>query len=139
MSDDFSDIRGVLAGFGCLGGMGADAHHTAQQRRAEDGTGMTFTVPCDNCGQPNEITVNWDELIYGAARQVPPGWKYEPRFGAIHPNVGCRSCRGLLLITLFPDECARHLKAGEAEGKVTGAYIQNAVNTLKARSQGFRG
>ena len=137
--DDFSDIRGVIAGFGSLGGMGADAHHSAQQSRAADGSGIEYKMHCDNCGAPANVTVTWDEFIYGVARQVPPGWKYSSEHGALYPNVGCPVCRALLMLTLYPDECARHLKAGEQEGRVSAAYIQNALNALRARAQGHRG
>jgi hypothetical protein len=137
MTDDpFRDVRGVIRnqGFGSLGGMGADKHHAADVHIAEDRSGQTIDVHCDNCGQQNGITVTWDELIYGMCRLVAPNWRYDPQLAAFVPVVGCRRCNMVMLLTFTPDECAKYVKSGEQANCINQQYVKNAVNALRSQA-----
>lgn len=131
--DPFADVRGDLGGvLGIMEGMGVSDQYSARDRVVDEG--VAFQMRCDNCGQPNVVTVNWSEFIYGANRLIPPGWVHDPRHGALHPNKGCASCRALLLILFKPDECARHLKGGIMANKITPDQVQQANNNLRQQA-----
>ena len=140
MSEDpFSDMRQNLGGFGALGGEGAEAHYTCKVTNDPGKKGRVFQVDCDNCGQPNQVMLNWDEFIFAMSGAVPPGWLYSRAHRALHPNVGCASCNGLMMIVFTPDECKRHLDAGVAQKAVSPQYIQQGVQRVKQAQQGQHG
>lgn len=131
--DPFHDVRNQLGGGlggGCLGGAGLEEHYRATSKIAASREGMDFQVACDNCGQPNKVTISWDELIYGVMGIQHPAWRYDSRHRALYPNVGCGSCRGLIMLTFTPDECDRHLRAGINGGCVTLQYVQRGRQAL---------
>jgi hypothetical protein len=129
--DHFADMRGFLnsQGFGALGGDGAEAHHGFKSSVTPEG--VQFQVACDNCGIPNGITPTWSELVYGMCGMEAPGWKFSQRYGGFHPNAGCRSCNALIMLIFTPQECARHLKAGEAARYVTAQQVGQLAQRLR--------
>lgn len=138
MSDDpFADVRGFISGqgYGALGGAGAESHHSVKVSRDPEKKGMNYQSDCDNCGQTNVVTVMWDEFIYGAAGLVPPNWVYDRAHGGIHPNVGCRRCKGLMLLLFSPDECGRQLKSGVAAQHIDERYVVQASQAVRQRAQ----
>lgn len=137
MSDDpFADVRGSLstAGFGALGGAGAELHHSVKVARASDKSGMNYQCDCDNCGQTNVLTVSWDEFIIGSQGLVPAHWVYEQAHGGIRPNVGCRRCKSVLMLIFRPDECGRQVKAGVMARDIDEGYVARAIQNVRARA-----
>lgn len=134
--DDFSDVRHQLSGFGMLGGAGAEEHYSARTKMQPDG--MAFHVYCDRCGATNDLIISWDEFIYGMNRAMPPGWTHDRRHGGLVPNAGCYNCRDHLMVQLTPDECQRHLKAGEQANHVTRGRIQQLSQQIQQQMAGYR-
>lgn len=133
--DHFSDVRGALGGYGVLGGDAADevGKVTALPLTRE---GPQYKCYCQHCGQPNILTVNWQECAYVAQGVPPSNWVYDAQRGAIRPNVGCRMCNVLMLVLFTPDECARQLHAGEAAGYLPGgAGAQMRQSIAQAAAQ----
>lgn len=131
---NFRDVDLSQFGFGALGGAGAEEHY--QARATLDPNGVWYQAPCDNCGQPNGILINWNEFVYSANRLLPPGW--QPHAGGMHPNVGCQQCRALMLLTITPDEAQRQLKAGVMANFVQEAQVAAMSQQLAQRSHGIR-
>lgn len=138
--NDFADMRGSpeMNGFGSLESPGAARHYRAEMGHAPDGSGVTATVHCDNCGLPNMVTVGWDELTAGANGALPPGWVYNQRHAAMQPNVGCRQCQKPLMALFTPDECVRHLKGGVASGKLSAEQLQAMSAQVQQRLGAMR-
>jgi hypothetical protein len=139
MSDeDFRDVRSELAGYGVLGGLGAEAQHKVTMARTEDGSGMSATLPCAVCGQPCKIDIGWQEFVYGMNGALPPGWVYNQEHGGMQPHVGCRSCSRALGVVFTPDECARYVKAGVSAGKLNPADVQGMSQQIQQRLGAMR-
>lgn len=138
MSDDhFADVRGHLSGYGVLGGDGADEVDSVKTLPLSK-EGPRYQVRCQHCGQPNIITVSWDELVYVSANQQPQGWVYEPTRGAVRPNVGCGMCHVVLMVLFTPDECAKNLHAGEAAGYIQPGAAHAARQKILGAAQQYR-
>jgi hypothetical protein len=136
--DPFADVRGDIRGnLGIMEGLGASDHYAARERVT--GAGVAYMIHCDNCGQPAEVEVTWNEFIYGMNRLLPPNWRHEAKFGGFHPNMGCRTCGALLLMILKPDECARQLKAGTMANKVTEEQVRSANQQLRQQLLAHQG
>jgi hypothetical protein len=106
-----------------------------------------FEISCDSCGQRQYVEVSWDELIFVAQGQPPPGnprtgsppWAYSARHGTLHPNLQCCSCnRRDTLLMLTPDEGQRHLRAGIQAGHVPAEYVANATAQLRQNAARYQ-
>jgi hypothetical protein len=132
--DHFSDVVDEVNGrdFGSLGGEGMSYHDTAKSQLVAEG--VATRIRCEQCGTTNVLTVDWPELAVLSQSQLPSGWMLVK--GNAVPNVGCRNggCRSLLRVGFTPDEATKHLKAGIAGGKVSGAAVQQWVQQVQARS-----
>lgn len=136
--DHFEDVRGNLpTGFGCLSGEGAEDIHAVRTQPLSR-SGVTYQVRCQHCGQPNQVQISWDEMIYVAFRLPPPSWVYEPTRGALRPNVGCQLCNVVILLLLTPDDGAKSVHAGEAAGYIPQGYVAQARARLAGQAQNFR-
>lgn len=108
----FSDVPELVSEnerFGLFQGDGTDNHFQVQQSPTR--AGVDYKVHCDNCGTPNVITVDWNELIFIGSSRLPPGWHYDN--GRMYPNVGCANgnCNYICSIQITPDEAAKHVHA----------------------------
>lgn len=143
---NFADVRSAseITGYGSLGGEAVAAHHRVVAKMAPDGSGMTFQCFCQDCGLPIQLTVSWDELIYGAVNQVPVDphtkrpWVYQPQHGGFTPDIGCRRCKRALMVLLYPDECVRHIRSGQAAGKIQPGYAERMMQMLRSRGGGYQ-
>lgn len=134
----FSDVQELAqedatAGFGALGGLGAANHYSVNARLAPDGSGMVFTVVCDNCGSKNNVTIFWQELIIVAHARKPNGWTYQN--GRLYPETGCANsgCGYLTTVQLTPDEAGKYVKSGIAAGKLPAQHVQAIAAQLQQR------
>jgi hypothetical protein len=131
--DHFNDVVDEVNGrdFGSLGGEGMSYHDTAKSQLAPDG--VATRIRCEQCGTTNMLTVEWPELVILSQSQLPPGWMLVK--GNAVPNVGCRNggCRSMLRVGFTPDEATKHLKAGIAANKISGAQVQQMVQQVQAR------
>lgn len=125
----FSDVQELVqedatGGFGALGGLGAANHYSVNGRLAQDGSGMQFTVVCDNCGAKNNVTISWQELIIVGHARKPNGWTYQN--GRLYPETGCANsgCGYLTTVQLTPDEAGKYVKSGVAAGKLDPRQVQ---------------
>ncbi len=110
-------------GYGSLGGVGAEGFEEIKTSVAKDGSGVEFIVPCNGCARETAVTVEWGELILMAHKRQPPQWTVEAAVGAFMPLVACR-CGARVPLGITPDECVRHVKAGEANGKISPQQVQ---------------
>lgn len=134
----FSDINLGSLGAGSLSGLGADDHYSSTSKMTPDGSGMSFEVVCDPCGNRQEVLVSWDELIFVSVGIPAPGnpnsppWAYDQRHGALYPDVGCANCgRKETRCLLTPDEAQRHLKAGVQAGRINSQYINSSAEQAR--------
>jgi hypothetical protein len=135
--DHFDDVRHLVnSGTGVLSGDGADEQYRAAPSREPGGIG--YQCRCDNCGLTSKITISWDEFIIGANQQLPPNWQYQPRFGAMTPNVGCGQCRAMVPLMITPDDCAKQVRVGVNSGQLDPAYVAQANQQIQARAGGHR-
>jgi len=104
----FEDVTGELNGFGSLGGTGIESHNKVSSKTKREGVEMPAN--CDNCGAPNVILADWQEVVYISVGSLPPnGWKYDS--GHIRTDVPCRQCRRLLPVGVTPMEAKRWVQA----------------------------
>lgn len=134
---DFADAADDIRGFGALGGAGAEGHYTVKTNMNPDGSGMVFRLQCDNCGQPNEVLVDWGEFVFGMNGACPPNWRAH-EMGGFHPNAGCRTCQYILLFLVTPDECARHIKSGIMAGRVSQQDVQQLSQQIAQQRAAHR-
>lgn len=133
---DFQDVDESMlrGGFGVLGGDGATEHHQAREKMVDQG--IQYTMHCDNCGQPNNVIVDWAEFVFVNMKFAPPGWRAEPSLGGFHPNLGCASCRSLLVFIITPDEGQRQVQRGVHANRVNPNEVQTLRNQIAQRARG---
>ncbi len=110
-------------GYGSLGGDGVDHHDKVATKVVNEG--IENKMHCDRCGRPLLVTIPWAELIFMGNHVLPTNgaWRHEPAFGCFMPTTGCPRCGDQVRLGITPDECGRHVKAGVAAGKITGAAV----------------
>lgn len=134
IAQHFSDVP-ELAGdddrFGSLAGEGTDRHFSAHV--APNKGGVSYKLNCDNCGTPNEILLEWPELIIVASQKVPPNWRYKD--GMLYPDVGCAhpGCGYITSVQITPDEAARHVKSGLAAQRISQPQVDHILRQLGSR------
>lgn len=124
----FSDIDVEAFGFGGLGGVATESHHRATAKPTKEGVVMAFN--CDNCGMPNRLTADWNEIIQISAGAIPQGWVFDA--GYVRPYMGCAHCRKEVKVGITPDEAKRHVTAAINARFVDPNYANALVQ--KARS-----
>lgn len=139
MSEDyFADMRGQLNNsYGSLGGEGADEMDQVVVKPL-DRAGVHYAARCHFCGQKNQIDLTWPEIAYVAQGQQPEQWVYDAARGAMRPNIGCCKCHVVMMFLVTPDECMRHLHAGEAAGYLQPGYVNALRQRLQQASAGYR-
>jgi hypothetical protein len=128
---DVPELGGEDDQFGSLAGGGTSNHFGTQTSNAREG--MQYKVHCDNCGTPNLITVNWQELIIVGSGMVPPGWKYEN--GRLFPNLGCANgnCGFICTVNITPDEASRHVNAAIQAQVINSDFVHQVRAQLGRR------
>jgi hypothetical protein len=127
-NDDFADVREMVEGLGAgvLAGEGVDFHNKVKAKLSEDGSGFSYQIRCDKCGQTLSVGVTWAELIIMAQGALPPNneWSHDGRNGCFVPAIGCPRDGDRIRLGITPDECNRNLTAGIAARKITREAIQ---------------
>jgi len=117
--------------FGSLAGGGTDNHFQTQTTSGREG--VSYKIHCDNCGLPNVVTVDWQEMVIVGSGMAPHGWKYEN--GRLFPNLGCGNgnCGYICTVTVTPDEAARHVNAALQAKVVTPQFVESIRRQLGGR------
>lgn len=118
MNDDDVEVKG----YGSLGGEGVEHLNSVKSSVAAEG--VQNKMRCGRCGKGLLVTIPWSELIWMGKRMPPVNgsWRYEGFSGTFMPNITC-TCGEPVALGITPDECVRHLRAGEHAGKITGAQV----------------
>lgn len=107
-------------GYGSLGGVGADSHDKVKTSVVAGG--VQFVVPCGGCAKEIGLVAEWPELFLMSKGQQPQQWSYEPSQGGFMPLLQCR-CGARLRLATTPDECARSLRSGVANGALSAQQL----------------
>ena len=131
MNDDDVEVKG----YGSLGGEGVD--HLNSVRSSVAAEGVQNKMRCGRCGKGLLVTIPWSELIWMSMRQRPinGSWRYEGFSGTFMPNVTC-TCGEPVALGITPDECGRHLRAGEAAGKITAEQVGTYAQQIRQQIAG---
>jgi hypothetical protein len=117
-------------GFGIFAGTNAleDLYECALHEMSP--MGVTYRVRCDQCGNQQDITIGWQQIVDVAHIQRTNRLPVDPETrqpwildkGRLYPNIGCiiSSCRRPIHIAFTPDEAARVIQQG-----MSGGYIQS--------------
>jgi len=137
--DAFSDVKQYRAGVGggiFEGSEGLGELNQARTNFSRTRTGLTIEVPCQQCGQPNGIEVDWEELIRIMMKMVPPNWFLDAQHGLVRPHVGCRGCAVLIGVGLTPQECQRAVNGGVEAGHLSKEQVARAIQYLQSLPSG---
>lgn len=132
--EDVADLVGGLSGI--FGGEGYSSLNRVTHKMAKDGSGYVFSLQCVGCGQPTEVHVSWDELIYCMARKKPiePNtrmeWIYDPSRGGVHPPGTTRCCQSIVPMLLNAQEAARYVEQGVQARRLPPQYVAKMLQGL---------
>jgi hypothetical protein len=123
----------IPAGYGSLGGSGAEHHDTVKTKIGAEG--VENRLRCDRCGRPLLVTIPWVELIFLSQGVPPPNgaWKHEGHNGVFMPNQQAPCCRDDIRLGITPDECTRHIKSAIAAGKITAQAVQSYLQQIQGQ------
>lgn len=132
--DDFADVREMVNGLGAgiLAGEGESFHNRVKGHISKDGTGFSYQIRCDKCGQTLIVTASWAELaIMGQGRLPPNGeWRHNGAHGVFVPAQGCPRDADQIRLGITPDECNRNLTSGIAAQKIRREDVQAFLANL---------
>lgn len=135
--DEFADVRNSrdVRSFGMLEGEAVGDLERVTEKATPQG--VLFRLRCQQCGAPNDVFVSWQEMIMGAAEQIPFSRQLSRQwthgYGMFLAPQGCTNCKRVLM-GVTPDECWRHLGSAEKKGFLQRGYAQAAVAQLQQRA-----
>lgn len=136
--DPFSDVKKYRQALGGIFEASDGLGELNQARTAfqQTGQGIRLECTCQNCGLPNGIDCDWEELTLISMKLTPQGWYKNDQHGVMMPHVGCAKCGMAVAGGLTPQDCDRALVGGIEAGYITQQQVQQAKAHIANRMQG---